>query len=111
MAILARKCRRHMVGFVHEQLLVTLGLRGFVVGFGFCFFFVDHVDDQLCDNDCATSNNRINDSTIRIDEANKWLNNKKKITQIDLVLIEIERFYYWTQQPTNRNIDSATRIP
>ena len=46
-----------------------------VVGFAFCVFVVDHVDDQLCNNDCATSNDRINDLTIRIDEANKCLNN------------------------------------
>ena len=64
-----------------------------VVGFAFCVFFVDHVEDQLCDNDCATYNHRIHDAFIRIDEAHSVLNNKKKITAIDPFLIEIQVFY------------------
>ena len=45
-------------------------------------FFVDHVENQLCDNDCATYNHLIHDAIIRIDKAHKGLNNKKKLLQL-----------------------------
>ena len=48
-------------------------------------FFVDHVEDQLCD--FASFNDQIDDAIARI-KAFQWLNNKK-ITAIDPFLIKM----------------------
>ena len=93
-----------------KKYCVEVRLARVVVGFAFCIFFVDHVKDQLCDNDFASFTDRFDDAIARINEAFQWLNNKKKITAIDQFLIEIQVFLYCSQQSTKIITDTSTRI-
>ena len=63
-----------------------------VVGFAFCVFFVDHVEDQLCGNNFAAYSHHIDDMIALMNIETKWLINKK-ITAIDQFLIKIQRCF------------------
>ena len=85
-------------------------MRALLLVSGFAFFVVDHVEDQLCDNDFASFTDRIDDAIARINEAFQWLNNKKKITAIDPFLIKIQVFLWGKQQSTKLFTETSTMI-
>ena len=66
----------YQIGF-RKKYFAEVRLARVVAGFAFCVFFVDHVEDQLCDNDFSAYTNLIDKAIARISVEFKWLNNKK----------------------------------
>ena len=102
-------CTWYQISF-RKKYCAEVRLARVAVGFAFCVFFVDHVEDQLCDNDFAAYSHHIDDEIARMNVEIKWLITKKIITAIDQFLIEIQVFLYWKQQSTKLIADTSTTI-